>query len=150
MSDTIKNQIELKAPLSKVWRTLTDYKEFGEWFGVKLKGPFAEGKVSQGPLTYPGYEHIKLEVVVQTMEPEKLFSFTWHPYAIEPDQDYSKETPTQVEFKLEQIKKGTLLTVMESGFDKLPSERRDEAFRMNKEGWEMQMENIEEYLTNQT
>lgn len=148
MSDTIKNQIELKAPLSKVWRALTDYKEFGEWFGVKLKGPFVEGKVSQGSLTYPGYEHIKLVVMVQKMEPEKLFSFSWHPYAIDPEKDYSKETPTQVEFKLEKTKKGTLLTMTESGFKKLPSDRRDKAFRMNEEGWKIQMKNIEKHLEN--
>jgi uncharacterized protein YndB with AHSA1/START domain len=146
MSDRIEKQIELRAPVSRVWRALTDYREFGEWFKVKLHGPFVSGKVSEGNITHPGYEHLQMEVLVQTIEPERLFSFTWHPYAVDPKVDYSTETPTLVEFRLEPTEKGTLLTVTESGFDKLPSSRRAEAFRMNDGGWTQQMKNIESHV----
>jgi uncharacterized protein YndB with AHSA1/START domain len=146
MSDRIEKQIELKAPVSRVWRALTDYREFGEWFKVKLEGPFVAGKVSRGNITHPGYEHLQMEVLVQKIEPERLFSFTWHPYAVDPKVDYSTETPTLVEFRVEPAEKGTLLTVTESGFDKLPSSRRAEAFRMNDGGWTQQMKNIESHV----
>ena len=142
----IEKQIELKASIARVWRALTDYREFGEWFRVKLEGPFAAGQAARGHLTYPGYENLKFEVAVQKMEPERFFSFTWHPYAVDPKKDYSKETPTLVEFKLEKISGGTLLTVTESGFDQVPVNRRDEAFRMNDEGWGIQLENIAKYV----
>ena len=148
MSDRIEKRIELKAPVSRVWRALTDYREFGEWFRVRIDGPFQPGKVSTGQVTYPGYEHLKWEAVVQKMEPERLFSFTWHPAAIDPKVDYSKEPSTLVEFKLESIPTGTKLVVIESGFDKLPSDRRLEAFRMNEGGWAEQIKNIESHVTN--
>lgn len=147
MKDYIEKRIELKAPVSRVWRALTDYREFGEWFRVKLDGPFAPGKISRGQVTYPGYEHLKWEAVVQKMEPEKLLSLTWHPYAIDPKKDYSKEPSTLVEFKLEKTTSGTLLILTESGFDKIPSDRRLEAFRMNDGGWTVQMKNIENHVT---
>ena len=147
MSNVIEKRIELKAPVSRVWRALTDYREFGEWFRVKLDGPFVAGRVSRGQITYPGYEHIQWEAVVQKIEPERLFSFTWHPYAVNPKIDYSKETPTLVEFRLEESKIGTLLLLTESGFDKIPGDRRLEAFRMNDGGWTEQMKNIENYVT---
>src|SRR5882762_10305706 len=143
MNDRIEKRIELKAPVARVWRALTDYREFGEWFRVKLEGPFVPGEVSHGHITYPGYEHLKWEAVVQKMEPEELFSFTWHPYGIDPKIDYSQETPTLVEFRLEKSATGTLLVVTESGFDKIPRDRRAEAFRMNDDGWAKQMKNIE-------
>ncbi len=146
MTDRIEKRIELKASVSRVWRALTDYREFGQWFRVKLDGPFVAGAVSHGHITYPGYEHLKWEAVIQKMEPERLFSFTWHPYAVDPKVDYSKETPTLVEFKLEKTASGTLLLVTESGFDKIPSDRRFEAFRMNNEGWAEQMKNIEAHV----
>jgi uncharacterized protein YndB with AHSA1/START domain len=146
MSDRIEKRIELAAPISRVWRALTDYREFGQWFGVKLDGPFAAGQVSRGHITHPGYEHLKWEAVVQKMEPERLFSFTWHPYAIDPKIDYSEETPTLVEFRLEGTASGTLLLVTESGFDKIPSHRRFDAFRMNDGGWAQQLKNIEKYV----
>ena len=146
MNDRIEKRIELKAPIARVWHALTDYREFGEWFRVKLDGPFVPGQVSRGHITYPGYEHLKWEVVVQTMEPERLFSFTWHPYAVDPNVDYSHETPTLVEFRLEKTASGTLLVLTESGFDKIPSERRLEAFRMNDGGWTEQMKNIESHV----
>jgi uncharacterized protein YndB with AHSA1/START domain len=146
MNDRIEKRVELKASNARVWRALTDYKEFGTWFRVKLDGPFVAGKVSTGRIDYPGYEHLKWEAVVKTMEPEKLFSFTWHPYAVDPAKDYSKEPPTLVEFKLEKSKTGTLLTIVESGFDKIPPNRRDEAFRMNEGGWIEQSKNVEAYV----
>lgn len=142
----IEKQIELKAPVTRVWRALTDYREFGEWFRVNLEGPFAPGQISSGRITNPKHAHLRLEVVVQTLEPEHRFSFTWHPYAIDLDKDYTHETPTLVEFKLEPTPTGTLLTVTESGFDKLPSDRSLEAFRMNDGGWARQMENIAAYV----
>lgn len=146
-SDRIEKRIELKAPIERVWRALTDHREFGEWFRVRLETPFMPGKTTRGQITYPGYEHVVMEVVVQKMEPPRRFSFNWHPYAIEPGIDYSKEQPTLVEFTLEPIAGGTLLTVVESGFDKIPAARRDEAFLMNSGGWEAQIKNIETYVT---
>jgi uncharacterized protein YndB with AHSA1/START domain len=143
MSDSIEKRIELKAPVSTVWRALTDYREFGAWFRVELDGPFEEGKVSRAHITYPGYEHYKWEATVQKMERERLFSFTWHPYAIDLAVDYTKEPPTLVEFRLEPKDGGTVLIVTESGFDAIPKERRFEAFRMNDKGWTIQMTNIE-------
>ncbi len=145
-NDRIEKQIELKATVSRVWRALTDYREFGEWFRVKFEGPFVAGQVSRGQITHPGYEHVRMEIVVQRIEPERLFSYTWHPYAIDPKVDYSGETPTLVEFTLEKRVNGTLLVVTESGFDKIPSERRAEAFRMNDNGWAQQVKNIESYV----
>src|SRR5215469_14324451 len=108
MSDRIEKQIELKAPVSRVWRAITDHREFGEWFRVRLDGPFVAGQESSGNITHPGYEHVRWHAVVKEIVPERLFSFTWHPYGIDKNVDYSKETPTLVEFKLEQIPTGTL------------------------------------------
>ena len=100
----------------------------------------------RGHLTYPGYEHLKWEAMVQKIEPERFFSFTWHPYAVDPQKDYSEETPTLVEFRLEKTAGGTLLSVTESGFDKIPAGRRLEAFRRNEGGWTEQMKNIERHV----
>ena len=150
MTDRIEQRIELKAPVSRVWRALTDHREFGEWFRVKIDAPFVPGEVSRGNITYPGYEHLKWEAVVKAMEPERLFSFTWHPYAVDPKMDYSKEPQTLVEFRLEKTAEGTRLTVTESGFDKIPAGRRPEAFRMNEGGWAEQMKNIERYLASKS
>ncbi len=147
MSDRIEKRIELNAPLSRVWRALTDYREFGVWFRVKLDGPFVPGQVSRGHIAYPGYEHLKWEAAVVQMEPERLFSFTWHPYAVDPQVDYSKEPSTLVEFRLEKTATGTLLVLTESGFDKIPADRRLEAFRRNEGGWTEQMKNIERHVT---
>src|SRR5215469_15763732 len=145
-NDRIEKQTELKAPLSQVWRALTDYREFGEWFRVKLDGPFVPGQVARGQITYPGYEHLRWEAVIQKMEPQRLFSFTWHPYAVDPNQDYSGEPPTLVEFTLQETAGGTLLRIVESGFDKIPIKRRDEAFRMNDGGWGGQINNIAQHV----
>ena len=146
MNDRVEKRMDLKASVSRVWRALTDYREFGEWFGVKLEGPFVPGEVSRGQITHPGYEHVRWEAVVQKIEPERPFSFTWHPYSVDPKVDYSKETPTLVEFRLEKTTSGTLLVLTESGFDKVPSDRRAEAFRRNEGGWTEQMKNIEKHV----
>jgi len=144
--DRIEKQILLRAPRSRVWRALTNAEEFGTWFRVKLEGSFAVGKAIQGKITYPGYEHVTMAVTVERMDAEHLFSYRWHPYAIDPKIDYSNEPTTLVEFRLEEVADGTMLTVVESGFDKIPPERRDEAFRMNTDGWSGQMENIQRHL----
>lgn len=146
MSDRIEKNIELNAPVEKVWRALTDHLAFGEWFRVKLDGPFVPGKVSTGHITYPGYEHVKWHATVKAMDEPRLFSFTWHPHAIDPDVDYSDETPTLVEFRLQPSGKGTRLTVTESGFGALPAHRRDEALRSNDGGWDEQIMNIKTYV----
>ena len=146
MTDRIEKTIELKAPVERVWRALTDHSEFGGWFRVKLDGPFALGETSKGRIAYPGYEHLIWEAKVAAMERPRLFSFTWHPYAVDADADYSGETPTLVAFTLEPIAQGTRLTVVESGFDALPAHRRALALRMNEGGWATQMENIQAHV----
>jgi uncharacterized protein YndB with AHSA1/START domain len=147
MSDRIEKQIELNAPVSRVWRALTDYREFGEWFRVNLEGPFVPGEIARGKMTYAGYEHVTWQAIVQKMEHEHLFSFTWHPYALDQSVDYSTESPTLVEFRLEPTPTGTILRLTESGFDKIPAGRRPEAFRMNDRGWSIQIENIARHVS---
>jgi uncharacterized protein YndB with AHSA1/START domain len=146
MSDRIEKSIELKAPVTRVWTALTDYREFARWFRVKLEKPFKPGEVAHGHITYPGYEHLRFDAKIETMEPERLFSFRWHPYPIDPNVDYSSEPMTLVEFTLEKTDGGTLLRVVESGFDKIPAGRRPEAFRMNEQGWAAQLKNISEHV----
>src|SRR5215510_6793979 len=131
-TDRIERKVLLKAPRSRVWRALSNAEEFGEWFGVALKGKtFAAGERVQGQVTYPGYEHVVFDVLIEKVEPERLLSIRWHPYAVDPSVDYSKEPTTLVEFRLKEVDDGVLLTVVESGFDKIPAERRLEAYRMN-------------------
>ncbi|QEN87080.1 vanillate O-demethylase oxidoreductase VanB [Labrys sp. KNU-23] len=146
MSDCIEKTIELNAPIARVWRALTDHEAFGTWFRVKLDGPFVPGEISRGRITYPGYEHVVWEAKIVSMDEPRLFSFTWHPYAVDPEVDYSKETPTLVEFHLRPEGTGTHLSVTESGFDAIPSHRRAEAFRMNDGGWAEQMKNIKAHI----
>jgi uncharacterized protein YndB with AHSA1/START domain len=146
MSDRIEKTIDLNAPVERVWRALTDHAEFGQWFRVKLDGPFVAGEVSRGHVTYPGYEHVRWEVRILRMEAPRLFAFTWHPYAVDPARDYAQEPSTTVEFRLEPRSGGSRLTVTESGFDALPAERRAEAFRMNEGGWAEQMRNIQAHV----
>src|SRR2546428_8430606 len=124
-TDRIEKKIELKAPPARVWRALTDHREFGEWFRVKLEAPFVPGKSTRGRITYPGYEHLIMEVQVQKMVPERLFSFQWHPYAADPKMDYSKEPPTLVEFKLEKTPAGTVVGVTECRVDPVPAAGRE-------------------------
>jgi len=146
-TDRIEKKILLRAPRSRVWRALTDAREFGAWFRVALEGSFAEGATVRGRITHPGYEHLTMEMRIERMDPERLFSYRWHPYAVRPDVDYAAEPTTLVEFHLEDATGGTLLTVVESGFDRLPSGRRAEAFRMNDGGWSEQMGNIERHVS---
>ena len=145
-SDRIEKIAVLKAPRSRVWRALTDAKEFGTWFRVKLETDFEAGKQVAGRITYPGHEHLGLELFVERIDPERYFSFRWHPYAVDPKVDYSREPTTLVEFRLEDVDGGTLLTVVESGFAQIPEERRALAFRMNGEGWAAQLKNISQYV----
>jgi uncharacterized protein YndB with AHSA1/START domain len=146
MKDRIEKRLELKAPVSRVWRALTDHREFGQWFGVAIEGPFAVGEVSRGHVTNPGYEHIAWKATAKEMQPERLFSFSWHPHAVDPKVDYSTETPTLVEFRLDEIPGGTVLVVTESGFDRIPEHRRIEALRMNDAGWAQQVKRIERHV----
>lgn len=143
-SDRIERSILLKAPRERVWRALADAQEFGTWFRLNLAGQtFAPGREVRGHVTYPGYEHLKVDMLIERMEPPALFSYRWHPYPADPKVDYSVEERTLVTFTLEeQSGGGTLLKVVESGFDKVPAHRRLEAFRMNSGGWEGQMRNI--------
>lgn len=147
MANVIEKQIDIAAPVSRVWRALTDHREFGEWFRVALEGPFVAGQWARGQITYPGYEHVKWEALVEKIEPETYMSFKWHPYAVDPDTDYSSEAPTLVEFRLEPTVNGTRLTVTESGFDHIPPHRRMAALRMNEGGWAEQVKNIQHYVT---
>jgi uncharacterized protein YndB with AHSA1/START domain len=144
--DRIEKEIVVRAPRAKVWRAITDYREFGNWFKVEMQDPFVPGAPSKGKITHPGYEHLTLEVHVERMEPEQYFSWRWHPYAVDPQQDYSSEPTTLVEFELEEIPEGTRIKVTESGFDKIPLARRAEAFRMNSGGWAQQVQNIARYV----
>lgn len=146
-TDRIERQVLIRAPRKRVWRALTDTGEFGAWFRVKIGGQFAPGKPISGPVLHPGYEHITWSVTVEKMEPERLFSWRWHPHAVDPKKDYSREPTTLVAFELEEVPGGTLLTVTESGFDKVPLERREQAFRGNSEGWSIQAGNIERYVS---
>ena len=146
MSDRIEKSMDLGAPIERVWRALTDHKEFGEWFRVKLDGPFVTGEVTTGHITYPGYEHVRWEATVQQMEAPSLFSFTW-PHPADPAAaDYSGEPCTLVEFRLEPTVKGTRLTIVESGFDALPAGRRADAMRQNEGGWKEQIKNVQTYV----
>jgi uncharacterized protein YndB with AHSA1/START domain len=146
-TDRIEKTTLLRAPRTRVWRALTDAKEFGAWFRIEFDGAFAVGKSVTGRVTHPGYEHVTLEILVERIDPERLFSYRWHPYAVDPKVDYSKEPTTLVEFRLEDAPDGTLLTVVESGFEGIPPGRRDEAFRMNTAGWAGQLENIRRHVT---
>jgi uncharacterized protein YndB with AHSA1/START domain len=146
-TDRIERSIVIKAPRSRVWRALSNADEFGGWFGVNLKGKtFAPGRRVQGPITIKGYEHIVFDVVVERVEPEQLLSYRWHPYAVDPQVDYEKEQRTVVTFTLQDAGDNTLLTLVETGFDNVPPERRLEAFRMNSRGWEGQMNNIQRHV----
>jgi uncharacterized protein YndB with AHSA1/START domain len=148
MSDyenSIEKQIEIKAPVAKVWKALTDSKLFGQWFGVNLHSEFVAGKTTKGRNTSKGFE---MEMVFQIKEitPQSYFSYAWIPFPMDQSFDYSKEDPTLVEFFLEPSATGTLLKVKESGFNKVTASRRAEAFKMHTGGWEAQLKNIEKFL----
>jgi uncharacterized protein YndB with AHSA1/START domain len=147
-TDRIEKQIVINAPCSRVWQAISDAREFGEWFQVDMSGvEFKAGQPVHAKMTYPWHEGKPFEMVIDRIEPERLFSFRWHPYGIDPNVDYSSEPMTLIEFRLEEVEGGTKLTITESGFDNIPLARRAEAFRMNSEGWGMQLHNIEAYVT---
>lgn len=146
-TDRIEKSILLNVPRSRVWRAIASANEFSQWFGVKLEGQFAPGARVSGKITTPGYEHLTMEIVIEQVQPEDLFTYRWHPYAIDPSVDYSGEPMTLVEFRLVQVEGGTQLTVVESGFDQIPLERREEAFRMNEGGWTAQVQNIARHVS---
>ncbi len=147
MEDRIEKTVELKAPVARVWRALTDHQEFGEWFRVDLDGPFVVVGVSRGRMTYPGYEHMKWAAQIKTMETDRLFAYTWCPYNVDPETDSALEPQTLVEFRLEPTGSGTRLVISESGFSALPDdERRVDAMRENTQGWNEQVNNIAAYV----
>lgn len=145
-TDRIEKKIRLRHPRSRVWKALTDSKEFGSWFGAIFNEPFRPGGQLQGRVTHKGYEHMTMDVTIERMEPERLFSWRWHPGAAEPGESFSGEPTTLVVFELEEVPGGTMLTVVETGFDKIPLARRAKAFRDNEEGWAAQMKAIERHL----
>ena len=145
-TDRIEKKVVLRAPRSRVWRAITNAKEFGEWFRVTFEGNFVEGATARGKIARKGYEDMTLEIMIERIQPERYFSYRWHPYAIDPKVDYSKEPTTLVEFHLDDAKDGTALTITESGFDRIPLARRAEAYRMDENGWTQQIKNIESYV----
>lgn len=145
-TNEIRKHVHIKAPQSRVWRAITDSEQFGAWFRVKLEAPFVVGQRTSGQITHAGWEHVRFTLVTEAIEPETRFAYLWHPYAVDMNKDYSSETMTLVEFLLEPQDGGTLLTVVESGFDRLPPERIAEAWRMNERGWAEQLDNIQAYV----
>lgn len=146
-TDRIERTVLVRAPRSRVWRALTNAREFGTWFGVKVEGTFAPGARVRGAITHKGYEHVTWDITIERIEPERVFSWRWHPAAVELHVDYSTEPTTLVVFELTDVADGTQLTVTESGFDDVPLARRAQAYRMNGEGWTWQMKSIETYVT---
>jgi uncharacterized protein YndB with AHSA1/START domain len=145
-TDRIEKRIVLRAPRARVWRALANPDEFGRWFGAHLVGDFAPGSRVAAQLTIPGHEHVTFELVVEKVEPEALLAYRWHPSPADPDFDYASEPMTLVEFRLAEVPDGTELTVIESGFDRLPLARRAQAFRMNDAGWAEQVQNLHRYV----
>ena len=146
-TDRIEKRVVLRATRARVWRAITNAKEFGTWFRMNLDGEFAAGKTMHGNITHPGYEHVKVEMRVERIQPESYFSYRWHPYAIDTAVDYSAEPMTLVEFLLDDADEGVAVTIIESGFDKIPLARRAEAFRMNEKGWGGQIKNLERHVS---
>lgn len=145
-TDRIEKQLLIRAPRAKVWRAIANAEAFGEWFRVKLDGAFVEGKTLRGRITHPGYEHLTVEMQVERIQPERYFAYRWHPYPNDPKVDYAAEPMTLVEFTLEEASEGTDVTIVESGFDRIPLARRAEAFRMNDQGWGGQIKNLAKYV----
>lgn len=145
-TDRIEKQIFIHAPRTRVWRALTDAREFGQWFGVRLEGPFAAGARVTGRITHAGYDHLTMAIEIDRVEPERLFAWRWHPGAFDPAVDDADEPMTTVVFELHDEPGGTRLTVVESGFDAIPLARRVAALRLNTEGWAEQLENITHHV----
>ncbi len=157
ISDRIEKRIVLKASLSRVWSAISDSRQFGEWFGVRFDGPFVAGQAMSGRITpsvadaeiakhQKPYEGRHFHITVETVAAPTRFSFRWHPFALDERRDYSKEPTTLVEFVLSETAGGTLLVVTESGFDRVPLDRRAEAFNANEGGWEAQTQLVSKYL----
>ena len=145
-TDRIEKRVVLRAARSRVWRAITNAQEFGTWFRVNLEGAFTEGRPIRGRMAIPGYEHMTLEMLVERIDPERYLSYRWHPYAVDPAVDYSAEPTTLVEFNLEETDGGTAVTIVESGFDRIPVARQAEAFRMNDAGWDGQIKHLARYV----
>ena len=145
-TDRIEKTTVLRAPQSRVWGALTDAGQFSAWFGIRVNEPFAQGRTSRGQFHYRGKD-LTIDFVVERVSPEDYFAYRWHPHAIDPNADYSAEPMTLVEFRLRSVPDGTELTVIESGFDRIPAHRRDEAYRMNDGGWKGQIENLRRHVT---
>lgn len=143
--NSIERQIEIKAPVAKVWEALTDAKLFGQWFKVELHSPFVAGQTTKGRNVSKGFE-MDMEFIVKEIKPKSYFAYAWTPFPMDRNFDYSKEEPTLVEFFLESSAVGTVLKVKESGFNKVTASRRAEAFKMHTGGWEAQLKNIEKFL----
>lgn len=157
ITDRIEKKILLRAPQARVWRAISDAGAFGTWFGVAFDGPFVAGKRITGRIVptkvdaqvaaaQKSYEGMPFDFTVDRIEPERLFSFRWHPFAVEKDVDYSKEEPTLVVFELESTEGGTMMRVTETGFDRIPLARRAKAFEMNQGGWEAQTRLVAKYV----
>ena len=155
--DRIEKKTVLRAPSQRVWHAISDPKQFGSWFGIRFDGPFAPGAKVTGKIVpttadpeiakqQADYVGLPVELTIDRIEPMRLFSFRWHPFAIDTKVDYSKEPTTLVEFLLDEVPDGTQLTVRESGFDGIPAERRAEAFEANAGGWAAQLKLIEKHL----
>lgn len=144
--DRIQKTVDLAAPVSRVWRALTDHEEFGQWFRVRLDGPFEVGKTTTGNVTYPGHEHVQWESLTERMEHERLFVFSWPPSAVDPETTYGDDAKVLVEFHLQPTDKGTRLTITETGFLQFPESKRLEILRSNTEGWDIQGRNVIEYV----
>jgi len=146
-TDRIEKNVVLRAPRSRVWRAITNAEEFGTWFRMKLDGEIVQGATIYGTVTRPGNEHVSpIEMLIEQVEPERYFSYRWHPYALDAAVNYSAEPMTLVEFILDETEGGTAVTIVESGFDKIPLARRDLAFRMNNNGWAGQIKNLAQYV----
>jgi uncharacterized protein YndB with AHSA1/START domain len=157
-ADRIVKKTLLRATRERVWRAVTDAQEFGAWFGVEFDAPFTAGARMTGKIvpTKADEEVAKLqkphegktfEMTIDRIEPQRLFSFRWHPFAVDPAVDYSSEPTTLVVFEMESVVEGTLLTITESGFDRIPLARRAQAFTANEGGWTHQSKLIEKYLS---
>lgn len=145
-TDRIEKRVEVRAPRARVWRAISNSREFGAWFRIELDRPFTPGTAVIGTLTIPGYEHVTLEMQIEAVEPEHYFAYRWHPYAVDPSIDYAAEPTTLVEFRLDETANGTAITITESGFDSLPASRRAEAFRMNDGGWAGQSKRLADHV----
>ena len=157
VTDRIFKQILLPSRRGRVWRAIRDAREFGTWFGVHFEGPFRAGASPEGHIVptqvdddvaamQRPYEGRRFDCTIERIEPERCFSFRWHPYAVDPDVDYSEEPTTLVVFELEEVPEGTRLTITESGFDQIPPERRARAFEANEGGWTIQLRLLDKYL----